>query len=100
MKNLLFSIIHHLQVFTPLTKEKSFDFLAVVFEESKIYFLSENQQKEILKNILLYFDSLVCGLESKKKINHNINSLDILLHIEEKTCNLVALSGMNFNLKK
>ena len=100
MKNLLFAIINNLQVFTPLTKEKSLDFLSVVFEESKIYLLTENKQKEILKNILLYFDSLVCSLESKKKINNNINSLDVLLHIEEKTCNLVALSGMNFNLKK
>jgi len=100
MKDLLFAIIHHLQVFTPLTKEKSFDFLAEVFEESKIYLLTENKQKEILKNILLYFDSLVCSLESKKKININISSLDILLHIEEKTCNLVTLSGMKFNLKK
>lgn len=100
MKDLLFAIIRNLQVFTPLTKEKSLDFLSDVFEESKIYLLTENKQKEILKNILLYFDNLVCGLESKKKINHNINSLDVLLHIEEKTCNLVALSGMNFNLKK
>lgn len=100
MKNLLFSIVHYLQVFTPLTKEKSFDFLATVFEESKIYSLSENQQKEILKNILLYFDSLVCGLEFKKKININISSLDILAHIEEKVNTLVILSGMKFNLKK
>lgn len=99
MKTLLIKIVHNLQVFTPLTKEKSFDFLAEVFEESKIYFLTENKQKEILKNILLYFDSLVSGLESKKKINKNISSLEILLHIEEKTCNLVTLSGMRFNLK-
>lgn len=100
MKDLLFAIIKHLQIFTPLSKEKSLDFLSVVFEESKIYLLTENKQKEILKNILLYFNNLVCGLESKKKININISSLDILLHIEEKVNTLVVLSGMNFNLKK
>ena len=100
MKILFFKIVHNLQVFTPLTKEKCFDFLAEVFNESNIYLLSENQQKEILKNILLYLDTFVCDLNSKKKINKNLSSLDILSHIEEKICSLVTLSGMQFNLKK
>lgn len=67
------------------------NFLLLVFTENDIFSLPEKNQKAIIKNLISYFDTLVCGIDTYKKRNINFSENDILNHIQEKVFNLKAI---------
>lgn len=73
-------------------KKTAANFLLSVFEKNDIFSLPEKKQKVIIKNLLSYFDTLICGIDTYKKRNLNFSENDILNHIQEKVFNLKAIN--------
>lgn len=73
-------------------RQTAANFLLSVFTENDIFSLPEKKQKVIIKNLLSYFDTLICGIDTYKKRNINFSESDILNHIQEKVFNLKAIN--------
>ena len=73
------------------TKNNAANFLINLFNKNDIFSLPEKKQKIIIKNLLSYFDTLICGVESFKKRNIHFSENDIINHIENKTFDLKAI---------
>lgn len=73
-------------------KKTAANFLLSVFEKNDIFSLPEKKQKVIIKNLISYFDTLICGIDTYKKRNINFSENDILNHIQEKVFNLKAIN--------
>ena len=87
------ALLKRLQIFAGCKdKETAANFLLSVFEKNDIFSLSEKKQKVIIKNLLFYFDTLICGIDTYKKRNINFSENDILNHIQEKVFNLKAIN--------
>lgn len=67
-------------------------FVLSVFEKNDIFSLPEKKQKVIIRNLISYFDTLICGIDTYKKRNINFSENDILNHIQEKVFNLKAIN--------
>lgn len=85
MKKKLNLLLKRLKIYAGLkTKAKSAQFLLLVFNDTQFFKLPEKQQKVILENLLLYFDTLILGIENPKKQNKHFSFLDIQNHIKKK----------------
>lgn len=73
-------------------KQTAANFVLSVFEKNDIFSLSEKKQKVIIRNLISYFDTLICGIDTYKKKNINFSEDDILNHIQEKVFNLKAIN--------
>lgn len=87
------ALLKRLQIFAGCKDKKTAaNFLLSVFEKNDIFSLPEKKQKVIIKNLLSYFDTLICGIDTYKKRNINFSENDILNHIQEKVFNLKAIN--------
>ena len=82
-------LLKRLKIYAGLkTKAKSAQFLLLVFNDTQFFKLPEKQQKVILENLLLYFDTLILGIEIPKKQNKHFSFLDIQNHIKNKVIDM------------
>lgn len=89
MKKKLNLLLKRLKVFAGLkTKTKSAQFLLLVFNDTQFFKLPEKHQKMIIENLLLYFDTLILGIENPKKQNKHFSFLDIQNHIKNKVMDM------------
>jgi hypothetical protein len=86
------ALLKRLQIFVGCSKQDGAKFILSVFSENDIFSLPEKNQKAIIKNLLLYFDTLICGIDTYKKRNIHFSESDILNHIKEKVFDLKAIS--------
>lgn len=87
------ALLKRLQIFAGCKdKQTAANFLLSVFEKNDIFSLPEKKQKVIIKNLISYFDTLICGIDTYKKRNINFSENDILNHIQEKVFNLKAIN--------
>lgn len=94
MQKELKALLKRLQIFAGCKDKKTAaNFLLAVFSENDIFSLPEKNQKAIIKNLLSYFDTLICGIENYKKRNIHFSESDILNHIKEKTFDLKVISS-------
>ena len=85
MKKKIKLLLKRLRIYAGLkTNIKSAQFLLLVFKDTQFFKLPEKQQKVILENLLLYFDTLILGIENSKKQNKHFSFLDIQNHIKAK----------------
>lgn len=73
-------------------RQTAANFLLSVFTKNDIFSLPEKKQKVIIRNLISYFDTLICGIDTYKKRNINFSENDILNHIQEKVFNLKAIN--------
>ena len=89
MKKKIKLLLKRLQIYAGLkTKTKSTQFLLLVFKDNQFFKLPKNKQKVILENLLLYFDTLILGIDIPKKQNKHFTFLDIQNHIKNKVIDL------------
>ena len=89
MKKKIKLLLKHLQIYAGLkTNIKSAQFLILVFKDTQFFKLPERQQKVILENLLLYFDTLILGIDTPKKQNKHFTFLEIQNHIKNKVIDL------------
>ena len=82
-------LLKRLKIYAGLkTKAKSAQFLLLVFNDTQFFKLPKKQQKVILENLLLYFDTLILGIEIPKKQNKHFSFLDIQNHIKNKVIDM------------
>ena len=87
------ALLKRLQMFAGCKdKQTAANFVLSVFEKNDIFSLSEKKQKVIIRNLISYFDTLICGIDTYKKKNINFSEDDILNHIQEKVFNLKAIN--------
>lgn len=86
------ALLKRLQIFAGCKdKETAANFLLSVFTENDIFSLPEKKQKAIIKNLISYFDTIICGIDTYKIRNKNFSANDILNHIQEKVFNLKTI---------
>lgn len=87
------ALLKRLQIFAGCKdKQTAANFLLSVFTENDVFSLPEKKQKAIIKNLISYFDTLICGLDTYKIRNKNFSENDVLNHIKEKVFNLKAIN--------
>lgn len=92
MKKLIKLLLKRLQIFAGCKdKEIAAKFLLSVFSENDIFSLPEKNQKAIIQNLLSYFDTLICGIDTYKKRNIHFSESDILNHIQQKVFDLKVI---------
>ena len=84
-------LVKKVSKFTNLTKSETAQFLLNTFSKCALFELPNKKQKIVIENLLLFFDKLVCGIDTYKIKNKHITENDILNHIESKTFDIVAI---------
>lgn len=91
MNNKVKLLVKKVSKFTNLTKSETAQFLLNTFSKCDLFELSNKKQKLVIENLLLFFDKLVCGVDTYKIRNKHISENDILNHIENKTFDIIAI---------
>ena len=93
MKKKLFLLIKYVAKIFKIPRKDSANLLLTLFSNYNVFTLPDNKQKLIIENLILYFRSLVFGID-KLEINKNIRNkylsdTDILEHLDSKIQDLV-----------
>lgn len=91
MNNKVKLLVKKVSKFTNLTKSETAKFLLNTFLKCGLFKLPNKKQKIVIENLILFFDTLVCGVDTYKIKNRHISEDDILEHIESKTFDICAI---------
>lgn len=93
MKKKLFLLIKYVAKVFKISRKDSANILLNIFSTYHVFNLPDNKQKLIIENLILYFRSLVFGIDklgiNKNIRNRHISDVDILEHLNNKVSDLV-----------
>lgn len=93
MKKKLFLLIKYVAKVFKISRKDSANILLTLFSTYNVFNLPDNKQKLIIENLILYFRSLVFGIDNlginKNIRNKHLSDTDILEHLDSKIQDLV-----------
>lgn len=88
MKKLINKLLFNLCKFADFkSKKTAANYLILLFNDTKFFKKNEITQKEILNNLLSYFDTIIYNSDTKK-VTNKIDANEIKKHIIYKVTNL------------